>query len=1022
MVLLCLSKLYRSARTLPSTHDQAERTSVQYCSAILISVATRAWIKGTLAMVSEEYRSTPNKSPNPGSSQSVFLSHTSELAEYPSGRSFIQAAVDAVNTAGMVPVYMSQFAAGDDVPADHSCSKVRNSDVFVAIVGFRYGSLVSSRDISYIELEFDEATTAERPRLVFLLDESAPIPPTLLDENRDAINAFRSRLRAAGLIVKTFHTASDLELRIFQALCESGCTSRARPDQEGIFPPVFMHLLTAQIRAANYLSYQTNSRTNSMVQLYVEQRLEPSSYSNLQEALACDPDDLQKLLDDVYESEWHDPYLELSEVSLQGTPDKAQPADSTLPIERSMQRLARDQEYKFKQHVLLNYAPRPTASRLMKACTNQHALILADAGIGKTTMTLQLVRQVAQSLLNASQDNLADQETRIIALRVTAAHLCRQAGSWKTSLVRAAGLELGQYLDSDLPDNLLDLLPPSTRLLVLVDGLDEITEPSLRTKLFKILKERVEEKAVDVRIFLTSRPLPDRDFQSLSGRYLDTYNLQAFSPSEFSTFTKHWFGRGPAEEVPLGFIEEVQESRLDGIVENPLFATLAAGAYVEDGTRSLPARHFDLIERLIVQLVMARSEESDKQWANLVRRFAALPATSFSAPLERLRAERVEILRAVAYLQGKDPSASLVKTAIKWIFENISPTIHGALQDWPYFVVIALSETGLVRPTGADFAFIHSTIANHLEASFRSRMLPTEFDPSDQVWNSILTGDFISTLIHYGRQCSNSNELLNWLQAKRQNAAIFAGELMAEGFPFDDENVQRFLVNMRSVINSDSRSEMNPIWWEIAARLGHRDSDELLRSTVRASSSYSRPAMEAMLKFSRKEATRMLVEMSMSGLVVARERVIYAALLVGLGKRYQSQISKVLKKIICDESVEARSVRGLVQLYGELGERYAKQAAEMLVTMSQCRQLESVEMIHLANVLARLPVEKRFFEIAVELLQSIGSDVAEIGKVRLYACSSLLKVDSTSQRLISDVFQELIDDQSTTDLLRMQVK
>jgi len=465
-----------------------------------------------------------------------------------------------------------------------------------------------------------------------------------------------------------------------------------------------------------------------------------------------------------------------------------------------------------------------------------------------------------------------------------------------------------------------------------------------------------------------------------------------------------------------------KESRLAGIVGNPLFATLAAVGYVEDDTASLPARRFDLIERFIVQLVMTRSEESDTQWTNLVRRFAALPETSFSAPLQRLRAERVEILRAVAYLQGNDPSASLLKAAIKWIFENISPTIHIAFQDWPRFVVIALSETGLVRPTGVDFTFTHSAIADHLEAGFRSRMLPAQFDPSDQVWHSVLNDEFLITLVHYGRNCSNSSELLNWLQAEQQNTAIFAGILMAEGFPFDDENVRHFLVSMQSMINSDFVSTMAPTWWEIAARLGHRDSDELLRSTVRTGSSYSRPAMDAMLKFSREEATRMLAEMSMSRLIVAQERVRYAAQLVGLGKRYLSQTSEVLKNIICDESVEARSARGLAQLYGERGEGYAQQAAEMLVTMSQCRQLEPAEIIHLANALARLPVEEQFLEVATELLQSIASNVDENGKIRLDACRSLLKVDSTSQRFVSDVFQELIDDQSTTNLLRMQVK
>ncbi|MEV6694964.1 tetratricopeptide repeat protein [Micromonospora sp. NPDC051196] len=151
----------------------------------------------------------------------IFISHTSDMAAYPDREaSFVRAAIDAVNRAQLVPVDMAFFAARDSQPAAFCQEQVRACEVYVAVVGFRYGSIVPDASVSYTELEFQTATEAGLTRLVFLLDESLDLPPTVMDTDRSRIDAFRARLSDAGLILRRFSTVDRLGFELFHALTE----------------------------------------------------------------------------------------------------------------------------------------------------------------------------------------------------------------------------------------------------------------------------------------------------------------------------------------------------------------------------------------------------------------------------------------------------------------------------------------------------------------------------------------------------------------------------------------------------------------------------------------------------------------------------------------------------------------------------------------------------------------------------------------------------------------------------------
>ena len=183
--------------------------------------------------------------PGNGAGWRVFVSHTSELRDFPAVRSYVAAVERAIAACGHVIVDMADFPAADQPAAELCRQRVRRCQVYVGVLGTRYGSPVRDEpQVSYTELEFEAATEAGLDRLVFLLDTDAAdvgIPPSsLIDHEFGARQeAFRRRVQDSGLITQKFTDPATLGQLVERSLRELAEASRRRGGgQGGLVPAV----------------------------------------------------------------------------------------------------------------------------------------------------------------------------------------------------------------------------------------------------------------------------------------------------------------------------------------------------------------------------------------------------------------------------------------------------------------------------------------------------------------------------------------------------------------------------------------------------------------------------------------------------------------------------------------------------------------------------------------------------------------------------------------------------------------
>ena len=136
-----------------------------------------------------------------------------------------QAAVEAILTAGHIPAGMELFAAGDESQMNVIKHWIDESDVYMLILGGRYGSIEPKSKKSYIELEYQYAVEKGKPLFAVVINEDylekkvKKFGSSVLEKDHpDKLKDFRELV--CSKMVKFWSDPKDIKLSIMETMTD----------------------------------------------------------------------------------------------------------------------------------------------------------------------------------------------------------------------------------------------------------------------------------------------------------------------------------------------------------------------------------------------------------------------------------------------------------------------------------------------------------------------------------------------------------------------------------------------------------------------------------------------------------------------------------------------------------------------------------------------------------------------------------------------------------------------------------
>lgn len=214
------------------------------------------------------------------------------------------------------------------------------------------------------------------------------------------------------------------------------------------------------------------------------------------------------------------------------------------------------------------------------ASPGRRSVILGDPGAGKSTMAFHLA-------FLAATDRIEETVPFVVVLRDFLDALRNGNASLLDCLAATTNSPYGVALNSETVEYLL----LNARCLVLVDGLDEVTEPGLRSRVadlvnaFAHLYPLVPMVATSRRVGYFDAPLDSTLFRVAA--------ILRFDEQRIGEYARKWFAVVERADLVDGFLHE--STSVEDLRRNPLMLSLLCAMYVSE--QYLPRNRAQVYER-----------------------------------------------------------------------------------------------------------------------------------------------------------------------------------------------------------------------------------------------------------------------------------------------------------------------------------------------------------------------------------------------------------------------------------------
>ncbi|MFE4703515.1 hypothetical protein ACFRIC_41320 [Streptomyces sp. NPDC056738] len=333
-------------------------------------------------------------------------------------------------------------------------------------------------------------------------------------------------------------------------------------------------------------------------------------------------------------------------------------------------------------------------------------VIIAGPGGGKSS----LLRTWLEGGIQRWQEGT---DKHLLPVLLTASDL---AGLTLTEALAKAVSDLG--LHQAIPPDFFASPPrPGARWLILLDGLDEVSNPAQRRKILESMFSVATSPYSQLyRIVIATRPLPDAEFDILRPE-ASLYDLRPFDHDDLAMVAQRWFQAANLPDPAASaqhLVQALKVSWLSVLARTPLVLAMLCQLHAAHPDEPLPKSRYRLYSNFIGLLQRPQPPVTAP-----AERYPAIHR--YEKPEVRAQADIVlatidNLIDHLAAQRQAGDRRSAVDIVQNEPRRRAQRPQHVRADEWNTFLNSVLRRSGLLTPRSDDLDFLHQTLQEYLAA------------------------------------------------------------------------------------------------------------------------------------------------------------------------------------------------------------------------------------------------------------------------------------------------------------------